>query len=155
MAFFKHVILCILAMAFFINCSGKPPLERGVKDGRLLPCPHTPNCVSSMEKQSEKSVKPLVYQTNRNDARMVMRQILVELGNTTIKEESDDYIWVECRSKLLGFVDDLEVYFPEDEKVVHIRSASRLGYYDFGVNKKRVVDIYERIVKKEGFSLQP
>ncbi len=108
-----------------------------------------------MENESEKSVKPLVYQTNRNDARMVMRQILVELGNTTIKEESDDYLWVECRSKLLGFVDDLEVYLPEGEKVIHIRSASRLGYYDFGANKKRVVDIYERIVKKEGFSLQP
>lgn len=108
-----------------------------------------------MEKQSEKSVKPLIYETNRNDARIVIKQILVEPGNTIIKEESDDYIWVESRSKLLEFVDDLEVYFPEDEKVVHIRSASRLGYYDFGVNKKRVVDIYERIVKKEGFSLQP
>ncbi len=72
---------------------------------------------------------------------MSVKRIINGLERATIKEESSNYFWVECRSRLLGFVDDLEIYLPNEEKEIHFRSASRLGYSDLGVNKKRVEHI--------------
>ena len=60
---------------------------------------------------------------------------------TTIIEETEDYIRVESSSRLLGFVDDAEFYLPADEKVIHVRSASRLGESDLGVNRRRLEQI--------------
>jgi uncharacterized protein (DUF1499 family) len=53
----------------------------------------------------------------------------------TVKE---DYVHAEFRSRLFGFVDDVEFFFDEDHKTIHLRSASRAGYYDFGMNRRRI-----------------
>jgi len=64
------------------------------------------------------------------------------MDRTVIVTENDTYLHVECKSAMMGFVDDVEFYFPQ-EKVIHVRSASRLGYSDLGVNRKRVEQLRE------------
>jgi uncharacterized protein (DUF1499 family) len=64
-----------------------------------------------------------------------------------IVEEKDDYLHAEARSLIFRFVDDVEFYLPAPEKVIHVRSASRVGYSDMGVNRKRVEEIRRRFVK--------
>ncbi|NDY59068.1 DUF1499 domain-containing protein, partial [Desulfovibrio sulfodismutans] len=66
-----------------------------------------------------------------------------------ILQKQNGYFRVEFRSKILGFVDDVEFYLPEDQDVIHIRSAARLGYYDFGVNRRRVEKIRALLQKRE------
>jgi uncharacterized protein (DUF1499 family) len=63
------------------------------------------------------------------------------MKGVTIITSEDGYIYAECKTPLMGFVDDLEFYFDPDNKVFHVRSASRLGYRDFDVNRNRVEEI--------------
>ena len=81
---------------------------------------------------------PIEYTSTREQAIADMERFLQEQKKFLIKEKEAGYFWIECSSSLFGFIDDLEIYFPMEEKRIFIRSASRLGYYDFGVNRKRV-----------------
>jgi len=131
-------------MGIFSGCTGKPPETRGVDGGRLMACPDTPNCVSTAAGPAARYVSPFEYSGKREEAIATMVHILRGMKNTKIRDEEDGYLWLECSSKFLGFVDDLEIYFPAEKPVVYIRSASRLGYWDLGVNRKRVEKIRER-----------
>ena len=73
-----------------------------------------------------------------------LKEVVSNTSGTKVIVESDHYLHFECASKLLGFVDDLELFCNPDEGVVHLRSASRLGYSDLGVNRKRAEDIRRR-----------
>ena len=142
-------LIYFIILSIFVGCSGKPPAERGVHDGRFLDCPQTPNCVSTMTTQPDRLVHQLNYTISREEAKSRIKDVIDELGNASLKEEKANYFWFECRSKWLGFVDDLEIYFPEKEKVIHMRSASRLGYSDLGVNEKRIEHIRKLFHVKE------
>ena len=120
---------------------GTAPSNLGVNEGQLASCPPSPNCVVSQNADSEHTIAPISYQTDRNSAKESLLKVLQVVPRTTIVESSKDYIRVECASRLLGFVDDAEFYFPEEEKVIHIRSASRLGESDLGVNRRRLEQI--------------
>lgn len=141
---FRSTIGVLIIMGLLCGCAGKPPEKRGLEDGNLLGCPDKPNCVSTAKGPSARFVSPFEYSGERAEAISTMEQIVKEMKNANIREEGDGYLWVECSSKVFGFVDDLEIYFPLEKQVVYIRSASRLGYSDFGVNRKRVEKIRER-----------
>ncbi|MEN6507422.1 MAG: DUF1499 domain-containing protein, partial [Smithella sp.] len=64
-----------------------------------------------------------------------------------IVAEKEDYLHAEAKSLIFRFVDDVEFYFPANEKIIHVRSASRVGYSDMGVNRKRVEEIRKRFVE--------
>lgn len=136
-----YLAFLLTFMIIFHGCSGKEPAERGIRDGSLFPCPQTPNCVSSMTDDSSHIIAPIAYRHSREEALADIKVVIRELGNAEIREELSDYLWVECTSKLMRFVDDVEFFFPEEQNVVHVRSASRLGYSDMGVNRKRVEQI--------------
>jgi uncharacterized protein (DUF1499 family) len=68
-------------------------------------------------------------------------KILRELPGASVKQVKGNYIHIECRSRLLRLRDDLELFFDEAESLVHVRSASRVGYWDLGVNRRRVAAI--------------
>jgi uncharacterized protein (DUF1499 family) len=144
MKLFLSTIGVLIVMGLLTGCAGKPPQTRGVKDGNLLACPDKPNCVSTAEGPPARYVKPLIYSGKREEAIAAMVKIVQEMNNTAIREEDDGYLWVECSSTVFGFVDDLEIYFPPEKPVVFIRSASRVGYSDLGVNRRRVEKIRER-----------
>ncbi|MBE9239441.1 DUF1499 domain-containing protein [Synechocystis salina] len=122
--------------------AGSTPENLGVTSGQLAPCPDTPNCVNSqISTDSVHSIEPLHYQGNLENTRSLLMEILGVVPGTTIVESQDDYIRAEAHSRLMGFVDDLEFYFPGDRPVIEVRSASRLGESDLGVNRRRLEQI--------------
>ncbi|NER21179.1 MAG: DUF1499 domain-containing protein [Symploca sp. SIO1C2] len=128
------------SMAIF-GLKGTAPQDLGINKELLKPCPASPNCVISQNGDDTHSIKPITYQTDRETARKVLLKVLTVVPRTTVIEETENYIRTESSSSLLGFVDDGEFYFPEDEKVIHLRSASRLGESDLGVNRRRLEQI--------------
>ncbi len=120
------------------GCSGTLPSNLGVKDGRLAPCPSSPNCVSSQSTDRQHSVEPLQYKASAEEAVTEMKGIIGSMKRARIVSACGNYLHAEFTSALFRFVDDVEFYFDDSVKVIHLRSASRLGKSDFGVNRKRV-----------------
>ncbi|ELS01629.1 hypothetical protein Xen7305DRAFT_00013340 [Xenococcus sp. PCC 7305] len=118
------------------NFSGTRPNNLGVKDGKLAPCPETPNCVSSQSEAPQSKIDPLPAVSIGD-----LKNVVSNMEGTTIVEETDNYLYAEFKTKLMGYVDDVEFYFDSDAKVVQVRSASRLGKSDLGVNRKRIEEI--------------
>lgn len=138
---------CGLALAAVLislaGCSGgRSPLNPGVAEGRLAPCPDSPNCVSS-EAAAERRVKPLRYDGDAVRARARLLEVLNGMERARVIQSTDDYLHAEFRSAVLGFVDDMEFYFAPPG-TIQVRSASRTGYYDFGVNRERVETLRAR-----------
>lgn len=123
------------------SCSGQPPTTIGVLDHALTPCPSRPNCVASMGSDADHHIDPISYSGEKDMAVTVMKELLLTMNNVTMKEERSDYLYAEARSRIFGFVDDVEFYFDNDAPRIHLRSASRLGYSDLGVNRKRLEHI--------------
>lgn len=121
--------------------AGKRPGNLGVKDGKLAACPGKPNCVSSQASSDRQRVMPLRLSDESAAAMKRLKEVVNNMSGTRLIDESEHYLHFECASKLLGFVDDLEFLCDPDDQVVHVRSASRLGYSDLGVNRKRVESI--------------
>ena len=124
-------------------CAGKPPTDIGVTDGRLAPCPDSPNCVSSQSDDQTHTIAPLLYTAEKAAAKRTVKAVVLDMTGVRIVTDMEDYLYAEFKSKVMGFVDDVEFYFPE-EPIIHVRSASRVGYSDLGVNRKRIETIRER-----------
>jgi len=108
------------------------PDNLGVHDGRLAPPRRTPNCVSSQADPADREhyIAPIQGEF------AAARRAVESLPRSRVIRAEGNYLYAEFRSKLLGYVDDVEFYF--DGSVLQVRSASRLGRRDFGVNRKRV-----------------
>lgn len=108
------------------------PENLGVRDGKLAPCKPSPNCVSSHADPSdaEHAIAPI---RGTMDA---VRHAVNAMPRTTIVTDTASYLHAEFRTRLMGYVDDVE--FLVEGGVVHVRSCSRVGRYDFGVNRSRV-----------------
>lgn len=128
--------------------SGTQPTNLGVKAGKLLECPNTPNCVNSQSPKSdgEHSIEPIAYTSSPEQAIANLKSVIQDSPRTKIVSETSDYVYAEFASALMGFVDDVEFYLDKSESVIHVRSASRLGKSDLGVNRKRVEEIREKFV---------
>jgi uncharacterized protein (DUF1499 family) len=125
--------------------SGTRPSGLGVRNGKLKALPSSPNAVGSQDADKSHAVAPLAYTGTREEEIRKLRSIIGDTPGARIVEETPDYLYAEYESSLLGFVDDVEFYLPAYEKVIHVRSASRLGYSDFGVNRKRIEHIRTRL----------
>ncbi|MEM8505407.1 MAG: DUF1499 domain-containing protein [Cyanobacteria bacterium P01_D01_bin.1] len=121
--------------------TGDRPENLGVTDGKLADCPTTPNCVVSQGADEGHVIAPLTYTGDRATAKAQLVDVLSVVPRTKIVEETDSYILAESESRLMGFVDDTEFYFPEDESVVQVRAAARMGESDLGVNRRRIEQI--------------
>jgi uncharacterized protein (DUF1499 family) len=115
------------------------PGNLGVRNGRLAPCKRTPNCVSSQADPADREhyIAPLAFAGTVAD----LRRAIERLPRVTVILEQPDYLYAEFRTPLMRYVDDVE--FLKAGGVLHVRSASRLGRRDFGVNRKRVEQIRE------------
>ncbi len=120
--------------------AGKRPATLGVKDGRLGRPKSTPNCVSSQADpaDAEHTIAPIVFKGNALDAIAAARRAVEGMERATVVRHEGNYLYAEFKSKLMGFVDDVEFTYDEKAGVLHVRSASRLGRRDFGVNRERV-----------------
>ncbi|WP_225889407.1 DUF1499 domain-containing protein [Halomicronema hongdechloris] len=123
--------------------AGTRPDTLGVQDdGRLAACPSSPNCVVSREDaDAEHAIAPLTYSSDAATAMARLKQVLQGQPRTDIITEREDYLYAEARSRLMGFVDDVEFYLDAPNSVIQVRSASRLGQSDLGVNRDRIETI--------------
>ena len=120
------------------GCHGKRPANLGLTSGVLRPCPNSSNCVSSEGgTPAEKRVAPFPAPGGAADLAR-LKSVVSAWPRTEVLTASHDYLHAECTSLLMRFVDDIEFRFDSTAKVIHVRSASRLGESDLGVNRKRV-----------------
>ncbi|MFX0060202.1 MAG: DUF1499 domain-containing protein [Candidatus Hodarchaeota archaeon] len=113
----------------------------GIIDGKFHPCPKSPNCVSTQSMDEKHKIKPLKYNSTLEEAKQKVKNIVGSFKRTKIITELDNYLHFEFRTATFKFVDDVEFYFDDTEKIIHFRSASRLGWSDMGVNRKRMEKI--------------
>jgi len=130
--------------------SGKRPAYLGVTDGRLARCKPTPNCVSSQADaaDAEHYIAPIAFKGGTVEAMAALRKALDGMPRCTVIRHDATYLYAEFRSKLLGYVDDVEFVHDTKAGVIHVRSASRLGRRDFGVNRERVEAIRARMERR-------
>jgi apolipoprotein D and lipocalin family protein len=106
--------------------------------GKLAPCPKSPNCVSSLAEDKKHFIAPIPYRGDNAATRQKLLEILNSFKGARVVSIEKNYIHAEFVSSLFRFVDDVEFYLNDAVKVIHVKSASRTGYYDFGVNRRRV-----------------
>lgn len=141
----RRVILVIAALLIGLVVggqmglfTGKRPTDLGVHDGRLKPEPPTPNCVNSQSVGGYAGIAPFAYSGDGRIAMARLHALVAAIPAARIIDSRPDYFYAEFTSTWLGFVDDVEFYLDEKAGVIHVRSASRLGRKDFGVNRQRV-----------------
>lgn len=126
------------------GCNSVAKKQLAMDGDKFFPCPSSPNCVSSMTEEAGHIVEPIPYPNiSLHDAKYILIEVLNKEEQCKIISEKGYYIHAEFRSKVFTFIDDIEFYFPLNKKFIHVKSASRLGYYDFGKNKGRVKRIAE------------
>lgn len=125
--------------------AGEAPTDLGVRDGKLKPPSPTPNSVSSQAEywpdaaqRRRASIAPLRYQEDAATAMRCLREVLQRFPGATVVIARDDYLYVQFTTRWLRFVDDAEFLLAPGEGVIHVRSASRVGYGDLGTNRRRI-----------------
>ncbi|MCF8178664.1 MAG: DUF1499 domain-containing protein [Sulfuritalea sp.] len=121
--------------------AGSRPDGLGVHEGRLKPAPLTPNCVNSQSAEGYSVIAPIAYTGDGKAAMKRLNALISRMTTARVIEFKPNYLYAEFSSKWLGFVDDVEFYLDEADGHIQVRSASRLGGKDFGVNRKRVESI--------------
>ena len=140
-------LLVILVVVFFVyvKVSSKMPEDLGITEGVLKPCPTTPNCVSSQAPSDDEVhfAEPIIYTGERKATQLLIESSMLNHADMKARLVTSElgYVHFEVKSRLIGFIDDVEFYLPEGDSIVHFRSASRVGYYDFVVNRERVNSI--------------
>ena len=120
------------------------PHNLGLKNNMFAPCPSSPNCVLSQISDAKHKIKPIYYATSVEAAKEKLIKVIQSMDGTRIIKQ-DEVSWhVEFTTRWLRFIDDVEFYFPDSAALIHLRSASRSGYWDLGVNRKRVEEIRSR-----------
>jgi len=135
------------AMGLF---AGNPPSNLGVNDGRLAPCPRSPNCVASQGDPADAThyVAPIGFKGDARAAWRALRETVAASERVKIVSEQDGYLHAEFATKVVGFVDDVELLLDPPARVIHVRSASRLGRRDFGVNRARIEALRARLAAR-------
>ena len=110
-------------------------------DGRLAPCPDSPNCVSTRAEDPVHRIDPIAFDGPADQALARLKQAIATIPRLRIVSERDGYLHAEATSLIFRFVDDVEFLVDGEEKRIHIRSASRVGRSDLGVNRDRVEKI--------------
>ncbi len=108
---------------------------------RLPACPSSPNCVSTLATDARHAIAPIRYRKPKAEAKEVLKEVVRALPRTELVEEDESYLHYEFTSLLFRFVDDVEFLFDDETKTIHFRSASRTGYGDLGVNRKRMEEV--------------
>ncbi len=129
--------ICLVAIFILMaGCSHETPGDLTM--AKITSCPSKPNCVSSTAQDKAHSVAPIAFEGRADVAMARLKVVVASLPRTKLVSETADYLHYEVRTRFMGFVDDVEFGINEDKSVIEVRSASRVGYSDMGVNRKRV-----------------
>jgi uncharacterized protein (DUF1499 family) len=133
------LLLAAIVIYFFVlGVRSKTGAAPGMVNGELTQCGTKPNCVCSEQReQNDFYIEPLALKDGANEPLAMMKTVLLDMGAELITE-TDTYLATTFTSGIFGFVDDLEVRWDQDNSVLQLRSASRVGHSDLGANRKRV-----------------
>jgi uncharacterized protein (DUF1499 family) len=132
-------LLLMISLFALLGCGAQRPEGLGVRAGALAPCPDSPNCVCSCEIRDSHAVAPVTGTLND------VRRALSGMPRVNIVSDADGYLHAEFTTRLMRYVDDVEFLEDSAAGVVHIRSASRVGHSDLGLNRKRVEAIRDAV----------
>ena len=135
------VLLAPIVGFAVLSLSAKRPSNLGVRDGRLADCPSSPNCVATQSGDASQRMDALVFRDDPASAKARLKSVIQALPRMHMVSETDEYMHVEATTALFRFVDDVEFVIDADSKVIHFRSASRVGHSDLGANRKRMTEI--------------
>ncbi len=144
-------ILILLAILFVVArvliSRQSTPTNLGLASGQLQPCPNTPNCVSSQapENDTEHAMPAIPYTGEIPFMTTQLLKITATMPRAKVIKQENNYLHIKFRSRVFGFVDDVEFLFDDTNKLIHFRSASRLGKSDMGVNRKRMMEFTEKL----------
>jgi uncharacterized protein (DUF1499 family) len=119
----------------------KSPTNLGARGGKLALCPNSPNCVSTQSQDARHQISPIPYTTSLAEAKTTLLHIIRSMERTKIIVDDPTYVHAEFRTMGIGYVDDVEFYLDQEARIIHFRSSSRLPYWDWDVNRKRMEGI--------------
>ncbi len=137
----KNIALLILLTLTVSLCNIADTWASSASNNRLASCPASQNCVVSLNADSKHAIEPIAYHVDRDKAREILLKVLTVVPRTEVVEQTDNYIHATSKSRIFKFIDDVEFYFPDNESVIHLRSAARVGDSDLGVNRRRLEQI--------------
>ena len=142
------VILFLLILSF-VSCQSQRPKMIGIKSGELHSCPDSPNCVVSFNKEDKDHfIDPIKYQESKESVLARFKKYLAMRKDVTLVTDNGDYLHYQFKSKFFGFIDDVE-FLLKDDGLIHMRSASRVGYSDLGKNRSRLEEIRFKFYQNE------
>lgn len=134
----RRLSLGLIAVMALFGCSGTKPDAIGLSNDRLAPCSSRPNCVASNAEDADHRIEPFRFDGDPTGIWGTLKTVLADLPRTEIVTADERYIHAEAKSRLFGFVDDVEFHLRPDDGLIAIRSAARIGYSDMGVNAARI-----------------
>lgn len=145
------VVVAVLALAIVIrmillSIGAERPGNLGPRDGALARCPKSPNCVSTRARDEKHAIAPLRLDMDQNDAVEAARRAIASMPGSRLVITEEAYIHAEFTSRVFRFVDDLELLYDADLPGFQLRSASRVGQSDLGVNRRRVEELRRRLL---------
>ncbi len=138
------IAMGVLMLSFLSGCSAGAPDDLGVSEGRLAPCPDKPNCVASDAGDDDHRIEPFRFD-DQAAAWSALKAAVADLPRTEIVTADDAYLHAEAKSRIFGFIDDLEFQLRPEDGLIALRSAARTGYSDFGVNRDRLESLREKL----------
>ncbi len=138
----KSIIFTALILSACTQIS--PTIATTTMTNSLKPCPDSPNCVSSQSTDEQHKITALPWISMTQLVSIIQQQ-----ARSQIIQQQDNYLKVLYKSRWWGFVDEVEFYFPPEQSHIEVRSASRTGYYDFGVNRQRVEQLRQQIQNQQ------
>ncbi len=130
--------LIVFAVFALLSMTDSVPTHLGLTGGKLAPCPDSPNCVSSAATDPRHAIALFALDRSPGAAKEELKQAIAKLPRAKLITERDNYLHFECRSLVFRFVDDVEFHLDEATQTIHVRSASRVGHSDLGVNRRRI-----------------
>ena len=135
------IVLSPVIVLAILSAVATKPKNLGVVDGRLAACPNSPNCVSTQDADSRHKMEAIAFDTSPDNALRRLKAAIATIPRMNIVTQTEDYICKEATSPIFRFTDDVEFFLDRQAKVIHFRSASRIGYSDMGANRARMEKI--------------
>jgi uncharacterized protein (DUF1499 family) len=139
------VVLCTLLV--MSACAGERPANLGVTNGTLTACPGSPNCVSSQAGDERHRIEPFATGGDPDATFARLTEIIRRRPDATVIDSIGNYLRVELHTTF--FVDDAEFLLDREHRLIHLRSASRVGYSDLGLNRRRIDEIRNQLSRGE------
>jgi uncharacterized protein (DUF1499 family) len=131
------IILLLLLLVVGFACASRQPTAPGLEGGRLRSCPNSRNCVCSERSESSAFIASLPLKGSVENSWKRAKAGIKATGGV-IQRQEPTYLWATYTTSIFRFVDDVELRLAGEQGVIHLRSASRVGYADLGLNRKRM-----------------